>query len=115
MDDSPVFDPWLLRSVPLSVRGDARVAMRCLLRTDQPAARWLIQDTQSHAADNPEIYVAGELMQIPERIHYSWPRLNKTQGLNQAQHLILSAWMSRHTDGCVRQRGLGHLLASDAP
>ena len=115
MLDSPVFEPGLLRSVPLSARADARIAMGSLSRSDLPLSHWLIQDTHAHAADNPEIFVAGELIQIPTRIHYSWPRLDRTQGLSQAQLLILSAWMSRHSDGWVRQRALAHLLVSDAP
>lgn len=66
-------------------------------------------------ADYPEIHVAGELMQVPYRMYYSWPDEDMTLHLTPDERLVLACWMSRHHDGRIRQRALSLILASNAP
>lgn len=106
-------DPLLLRAVPASIRKDAHVAMRALVRAKHATTAELIQDTYAHTADYPEICVEGELIQIPYRLHYEWPGADFLSDLSATQRLVLACWMSRHADGRRRQEALGHLLEAD--
>lgn len=108
-------DPLLLRAIPVGARPAAQQTMRFLERPEISTTARLIQDTNWHVADYPEIHVAGELMQIPYRMYYSWPDEDITSQLTPAEHLVLACWMSRHHDGRVRQRALSLIFASDAP
>ncbi|XAS66742.1 hypothetical protein V3C33_14835 [Micrococcaceae bacterium Sec5.7] len=107
-------DPLLLRAVPASVRKDAHLAMRTLARAEYATTAELIQDTYAHTADYPEIWVEGELVQIPYPLRYEWPSADVLSDLSSTQRLVLACWMSRHSDGWRRQEALGHLLEADA-
>jgi hypothetical protein len=115
MDDFLAYDPLLLRAVPSSARAGAYVALRSLGRPGSPTRTDLVQDTNARDAYYPEIYVAGELVQIPTRIYYPWPQDEQLDGLNASEKVILAAWMSRNGDGRIRQRALRILLESDIP
>lgn len=106
-------DPLLLRSIPLSARPSAQRTMRLLDRPEIPTSTCLVQDTNWHVADYPEIYVEGELVQIPYRIHYSWPQEHVMSRLAPDEQLVLACWMTRHHDGRVRQKALSLVFASD--
>ncbi|WP_133163010.1 hypothetical protein [Arthrobacter glacialis] len=115
MDDFQGYDPLLLRAVPSSARADAYVALRSLGREGSPTRSDLIQDTYARVAYYPEIYVAGELVQIPTRIYYPWPQDEQFDGLSASERVIFAAWMSRNGDGRIRQRALRILLDSELP
>lgn len=108
-------DPLLLRAIPPGARETAQETMRVLDRPKISTSTWLIQDTNGHVADYPETHVDGELMQIPYRMHYSWPDEDVTQHLTSDQRLVLACWMSQHHDGRVRQKALSLILASNVP
>jgi hypothetical protein len=108
-------DPLLLRAIPMCARPAAQVTMGVLDRPEFRTDSDLIQDTSWHVADYPEIHVAGELMQIPYRMHYSWPDDDMTSRLTPDERLVLACWMSRHHDGRVRQRALSLIFVSNAP
>ncbi|HSO90168.1 MAG TPA: hypothetical protein VLR70_03360 [Arthrobacter sp.] len=84
-------------------------------RTGISTSAGLIQDTNRHVADYPEIHVDGELMPIPYRMHYSWPDEDVTLHLTSDQRLVPACWMSRHHARRVRQRALALILASNVP
>lgn len=115
MDDFRVYDPLLLRAVPSSARAEAYVALRSLGRPSNPTRIALIQDTHGHDAYYPEIYVAGELVQIPMRMYYPWPQDEQLDRLSASERVIVAAWMSRNVDGRIRQRALRILLESEIP
>ncbi len=114
MEESLVVDPLLLRAVPASLRPDAQVAMRALMRTEYPTFTTLVQDTHAYTARYPEIFVDGELVQIPSRHYYAWPSDERVRGLSDSQFLVLACWMSRNNDGWNRQKALGHILNAEA-
>ena len=72
--------------------------MRVLDRPEISTSAGLIQDTNWHVADYPEIHVDGELMKIPYRMHYSLPEEDVTLHLTSDQCLVLACRMSRHHD-----------------
>jgi hypothetical protein len=106
-------DPLLLRSIPLSARPSAQQTMRVLERPEISTSTFLIQDTNWHVAGYPEIYVEGELVQIPYRIHYSWPGQDVRSQLTPDEQLVLACWMTRHHDGRVRQEALSLVFLSE--
>lgn len=108
-------DPLLLRAIPMCARPAAQETMGVLDRPEFRTHSALIQDTNWHVADYPEIHVAGELMQIPYRMYYSWPDDDMTSRLTPDERLVLACWMSRHHDGRVRQRALSLIFVSNAP
>lgn len=89
--------------------------MRTLDRPKIATTADLIQDTNWHVAFYPEIYVQGELLQIPYRTYCERPGEERTGDLTAAQQLILACWMSRHHDGRVRQQALSLVLEANAP
>jgi hypothetical protein len=106
-------DPLLLRSIPLSARPSAQQPMKVLNPPEICTSTRLIQDTNWHVADSPEIYVEGDLVQIPYRIHYSWPDQEVRSQLTPDEQLVLACWMTRHHDGRVRQEALSLIFASE--
>ncbi|MGO4590085.1 hypothetical protein [Paenarthrobacter sp. 2TAF44] len=114
MNESSITDPLLLGAVPPAVRADADAALGALPRPDHPTMSVLIQDTNGQSSSHIGIRVEGELVQIPYRIYYGWPEFDRTQGLSPEQLLVLAAWMSRHSDGRIRQAALRQLLEADA-
>lgn len=115
MNKASASDTLLLSAVPSSIRADADSALLSLRRPELQTTPHLIQDTHSGVPQRPGIIIEGQLVQIPYRVYYAWPESRRAEGLNQTQQLVLWAWMTRDTDGRIRQEALRKLLQEDAP
>jgi hypothetical protein len=115
MNKAAASDTLLLNAVPSSLRADADSALLSLGSPELQTTPHLIQDTHSGVPQRPGILIEGQHVQIPYRVYYAWPEPGRTEGLNETQRLILSAWMTRDADGRTRQKALRNLLQDDAP
>lgn len=61
------------------------------------------------------ILLNGEQLSIPYRVYLLEPEPERLRALTNIQQLILSAILSRSSNGFVRQKCVGELLRSDEP
>ena len=96
-------------SFPAVLSQDVDVALLCL----DP----LYEDLESSVSPDSigPILLNGEQLSIPYRVYLLEPKPDRISALTKRQQLILSAILSRSSNGFVREKCVEQLLRSDEP